>query len=64
MKKTIFIIVLSAFQAGCASQSGYSSGGGTLLSFEDLASEITVAHEELGDEKAPDTETEGPFGTP
>mgnify|MGYP001814825900 FL=1 len=64
MKKLLFIIVLAAFQSGCASQSGYPGRGGTLLSFEDLASEITVGYEVLADEKAPDTDIEGPLGTP
>jgi hypothetical protein len=64
MKKLIFIMMLAALQSGCASQPGYPDRGGTLLSFEDLASEITVGYEVFADEKAPDTDIEGPLGTP
>ena len=63
MKKLLFIIVLATLQSGCASQSGHPVQG-TLLSFEDLASEITVGYEELSDGKASDRDIEGPLGTP
>lgn len=53
MKKSLFIICLCVFQAACATQPVATDGGSSLLSFNDLASEITVGYRDLSVETAP-----------
>lgn len=64
MKKFIFIIILSAALSGCASPSGMLADEGSLLSFADLANEITVGFEEQSPAEILEAEIEGPLGTP
>lgn len=51
MKKSLLIIVLCLLQGACASQPEAVSSAGTLLSYADLATEITVGFEDLADGK-------------
>lgn len=64
MKNAFFIITLSVLQAACAGQAQVSGGAGALLSFAELANEITVGVEELGNERAVDAPGITPLGTP
>jgi len=47
VKKSLLIILLCALQGACASQSGVVSDTSALLSYSDLATEITVGYEDL-----------------
>ena len=64
MKKLMFIIVLSETLSACASPSGTLADEGSLLSFADLANEITVGFEERSPPEIREAEIEGPLGTP
>jgi hypothetical protein len=64
MKKCIFIIALCASLGACATQAGPQTDDNDLLSFTDLANEITVGFEIRSDIQARETEIEGPLGTP
>ena len=50
MKKSLFIICLCALQAACATQPVEYHSGSSLLSFDDLASEITVGYRDISAE--------------
>ena len=45
MKKIFIIIALATLQSGCSTQAAQPNPKGALLSFTDLAAEITVRHE-------------------
>lgn len=45
MKKLFIIMVLAALQVACSAQAMAPAPQGALLSFSDLAAEITVNHE-------------------
>ena len=47
MKKSLLIILLCALQSACSTQSAALSGENTLLSYADLANEITVGFEDM-----------------
>ena len=47
VKKSLLTIALCAFQGACASQPDVVDDTGTLLSYSDLATEITVGYEDL-----------------
>jgi hypothetical protein len=64
MKKCIFIIALCASLGACATTSGPQTGDKDLLSFSDLANEITVGFEDRNNTQAREAEIEGPLGTP
>ena len=64
MKNRIIIIALCATLGACATTSAPQSGDSDLLSFTDLANEITVGFEDRSNTQARTAEIEGPLGTP
>jgi hypothetical protein len=64
MKKLISIIALCAVQSACVSQAPASRGDGVLLSFADLASEITVGVETADTSESDQLPDDMPLGTP
>jgi hypothetical protein len=64
MKKYLFIIVLCSALGACVSSPGARTGDSDLLSFTDLANEITVGFEERRVKPERQAEIEGPLGTP
>lgn len=64
MKKSLLIITLCAIQGACASQPAAVSNAGTLLSYADLATEITVGFEDLADRKQSGQSDAEPVDTP
>ena len=64
MKKSLFIICLCAFQAACATQPAEYSSGSALLSFNDLASEITVGYRDISAETTSGTNRDEATDTP
>ena len=52
MRKFLIIIVLATLQCACATQDEVSAGSRSLLSFETIGAEISVAYEpaEVADE--------------
>ena len=63
MKKRLIIICLCFLQAACAVQSMVAGDRGALLSYGDLASEITVAYRDTSTGHAPEPRDE-PVGAP
>jgi hypothetical protein len=59
----MFIMVLCFSLGACATSTG-AQGEGDLLSWTDLASEITVGFEERAEKPPADIEIDGPLGTP
>ena len=64
MKKHIFIIALCFSLGACAGLPGAPAGDSDLLSYADLANEITVGFEARSAAQAREAEIEGPLGTP
>ena len=64
MKKYLFIIALCYLLGACAASPGPQTGDNDLLSFSDLANEITVGFEDRSNTQAREAEIEGPLGTP
>lgn len=64
MKKSLFIILLCVFQAACATQPVDTDSRASLLSFNDLASEITVAYRDLSTEPASESDGDAAADTP
>ena len=64
MRKVIFIMALCTSLGACATGSDARSGDGNLLSFDELANEITVGFEERSNAQVASTSVEGPLGTP
>ena len=64
MKKSIIIMCLCALQAACASQPAATDSGSALLSFNDLASEITVGFRDISAEGSRDAASDENFDTP
>ena len=64
MKKFLLIIVLCASQTACVSQAPAIRGDGVLLSFNDLASEITVGFETADTPDRDPLPDDMPRGTP
>ena len=64
MKKLIFFMCLSAIMTGCISQPSTPSNDDVLLSFDDLATEITVGLEAWDDVVADRRQTDTQMGTP
>jgi len=64
MKKLIFIIGLCSALGACATPSGTRAGSGDLLSFAELANEITVGFEQRKPAPQREAEIEGPLGSP
>jgi hypothetical protein len=69
MKKSLIIIALCALQSACSTTELHPDSTGALLSFAELANEITVNHVESSEvTKASHTDNEtsvsGPLGTP
>ena len=64
MKKLFLIIALCAFQAACVSQPPATRGDGVLLSFSDLASQITVGFESVDTVDEDRLPEDMPLGTP
>ncbi len=53
MKKYILIICLCSLQVACSAQSVVADGRGSLLSYSDLANEISVAYRDISTGNAP-----------
>ena len=64
MKKYLFIIALCSSLGACAASPGPQAGDNDLLSFSDLANEITVGFKDRSNTQAREAEIEGPLGTP
>jgi len=64
MKNALFIIALYLFLGACSTQPQARHDGRTLLSFDDLANEITVAFEDIDETQAAMVQPESPLGTP
>lgn len=64
MKKSIFIILLAMVQGACATQQPFEAGSHSLLSFAQLATEITVGYEEIDAQPAPDAVRAENMGSP
>ncbi len=47
MKKSLIIIALTLLQCACATQEPVQGGSASLLGFEAIGAEITVAHERM-----------------
>ena len=47
MKKSLFIILIALSLGACATQEPVAASHSSLLTFEQIAAEITVAYEEL-----------------
>ena len=54
MKKSIFILMLCGLLGACANHVPSPQAGNSLLSFDDIAAEITVTYESL---EAPQSDT-------
>jgi len=63
MKNILSIIMLCVFQGACSTPAVVSHGSSSLLSFNDLANEITVAYEDMSTNQ-PAADDDGPLGTP
>ena len=64
MKSTLFIIALCLLLGACSTQPQAPHDGLTLLSFDDLANEITVAFENIDETQAAMVQPDSPLGTP
>ena len=64
MKKSLLIICLCVFQAACAAQPVGTDSGLSLLSFNDLANEITVGYRDISTERASGADNDEPADTP
>jgi len=64
MKKSIFIMLLVALQAGCTTPGPASDNDRVLLSFQELANEITVGSETREPIQANTIADDMPLGTP
>lgn len=64
MQKLILIITLCVCEAACAGPSRTPASGPALLNFSDLATEITVAFEEISETPARTAPDAVPLGTP
>ncbi|MGI9262788.1 MAG: hypothetical protein ACR2QR_12165 [Woeseiaceae bacterium] len=64
MKKFLLIMLLCVFQGACASNPAVVSDENTLLSYADLANEITVAHENIARRGADPVFNDEPVDTP
>jgi hypothetical protein len=64
MKKSFLIISLCIIQAACAGQAPFPRSDGVLLSFNDLASEITVDIETADTADKDRLPADAPLGTP
>ena len=53
MKKLIFIIILAVLQCACATPEGITGKRVSMLSFDAISAEITVAHEILEEQDDP-----------
>lgn len=51
MKKFIIIIVLAILQCACATSDGIAGRSGSMLSFDAIGAEITVAYENLEEQQ-------------
>lgn len=47
MKKSLMIIVLAALQYGCSSQPATPDDGSSMISFTEIADEITVGYQKV-----------------
>ena len=64
MKKSIFIICLCFLQVACATAPATSLSGPALLSFHELADEISVSYRDLSDVQPADAVAREAFETP
>ena len=64
MKKYFLIIALCVIQSACAGQAPNPGGSGALLTFSDLASEITVGVETTDTPETDRLPDDLPLGTP
>jgi hypothetical protein len=64
MTKSILIIALCVLQGACAGHSGAPDDAKTLLSYTDLANEITVSHVNDSRPRADSQSDDEPFDTP
>jgi hypothetical protein len=64
MKKSIFIMLLVASQAACTTPGPASGNDGVLLSFQELANEITVGSENPEPIQVTASTDDMPLGTP
>jgi len=64
VKKSLLIIMLCAMQGACASQSGVVSDANVLLSYTDLATEITIGYEDLAGARSRVPSDDEPVDTP
>ena len=64
MKSTLFIIALCLLLGACSTQPQARHDGRALLSFDDLANEITVAFENIDETQAAMVQPDSPLGTP
>ncbi len=64
MKKSFLIILLCTIQTACATQAPFPRSDGVLLSFNDLASEITVDIETTDTPDKNRLPVDAPLGTP
>lgn len=53
MKKFIIIIALALLQCACATSKGIAGTSGSMLSFDAISAEITVAYENLEEQYEP-----------
>jgi hypothetical protein len=64
MKNLLLIIVLLSLQCACASQPQATGHAPVLLSFSELANEITVGFEDIGKHRRADRHANTALGTP
>jgi uncharacterized lipoprotein YajG len=64
MKNALFTIALCLFLGACSTQPQARHDGRTLLSFDDLANEITVGFKDIDETQAAVVHPELPLGTP
>ena len=64
MKKSLLIILLCATQYGCSTQTGTLDTQNTLLSYNDLANEITVDYENVSGRSIDRRNDDEPLDTP
>ena len=64
MKKSLLIILLCAVQSACSTPSVAQSGENALLSYADLANEITVGYEEMAGRESTVQSVDKPLETP
>lgn len=64
MKKLLGIIMLSTFSGACSTQAPVVSTSRTLLTFDELATEITVGYEKVAASTAQEPDSDRPLGTP